>query len=891
MRYVALRFLGLLGAAGSACIQVELNSPNGPVAASAPQSAASEEPFLPVRQIHTHASTTCAVFEDGRLKCWGLGSSGQLADNRNNILGDHPNDMGDKLAAVPLSGGAVVAIAGGTRTACAVLSDGRVKCWGSGYSGSLGTGSGSNTLVEAVSAPVIDLGTGKTAKAVVGGRWVFCAHLTDDTVKCWGGDSGVGNLGIGEAGGIGDAPGEMGDALPAVNLGTGRTVKSLSASGLHVCAILDDDTLKCWGFNAYGALGTESTTYHGTTLASMGDALPVVNVGTGRKVKKVGTATWGTCAILDNDRLKCWGYNAGGALGLGFLTPWPDSIGNAPGEMGDSLPYVDLGTGRTVKEVANGAVGACAILDDNGLKCWGAASVAPGGDYPPGAGLLGSGDTVDRGGAAGQMGDNLPYVDLGTGRHAVKVHAHGEGSHFCAILDNGKVKCWGANQNGQLGVGDRADRGDAPGEMGDNLPYVDLGTGRTAKALAPSPDGTCALLDDDTVKCWGSNTYYKTGQSQDYFGRGGHPGDMGGNLPFIDVGGPVRSVATGSRSVCVLLESEDVKCWGYNFYGTLGLGNQTDWLSTDGLPAVDLGSGRKAKLLRSGFYGSCALLDNNTVKCWGYNTYGSAGQGSTSHVGDAPGELGDALPPVDLGTSATILDLQVGGYHACVLFQGGQVKCWGYGFHGQLGHGATTNLGDAPGEMGASLPYVSFGAGRTVTRLRAHSYLTCAQLDNGAVKCFGANLAEYGSLGLGDTNNRGDGPNEMGDDLPAIDFGTTLALVDIRPGLSNCAIFEGGRVKCMGRNANGQLGLGDQVNRGDTAGSVWTTIPFLDLGSGFRAVEVVGGTQHVCARSDAGRVKCWGGGASNQLGIESLSDRGDAPGELGDGLPYVNLGL
>ena len=75
--------------------------------------------------------------------------------------------------------------------------------------------------------------------------------------------------------------------------------------------------------------------------------------------------------------------------------------------------------------------------------------------------------------------------------------------HTCALLDDRTVKCWGYNASGQLGQGDAADRGDSPGELGDNLAAVDLGTGRTATAIAAGGYHTCAILDDASVKCWG----------------------------------------------------------------------------------------------------------------------------------------------------------------------------------------------------------------------------------------------------------------------------------------------------------------------------------------------------------------------------------------------------
>ena len=99
------------------------------------------------------------------------------------------------------------------------------------------------------------------------------------------------------------------------------------------------------------------------------------------------------------------------------------------------------------------------------------------------------------------MGDSLPTVALGTGRTAVAITAGNY--HTCALLDDGSVKCWGYNDYGQLGLGDTADRGVGAGEMGDSLPAVALGTGRTAVAITSGSYHTCALLDDASVKCWG----------------------------------------------------------------------------------------------------------------------------------------------------------------------------------------------------------------------------------------------------------------------------------------------------------------------------------------------------------------------------------------------------
>ncbi len=130
------------------------------------------------------------------------------------------------------------------------------------------------------------------------------------------------------------------------------------------------------------------------------------------------------------------------------------------------------------------------------------------------------------------MGDNLPVVDLGTGRTAKAITSGYH--HNCAILDNDSLKCWGTRSNGQLGYGHTNDLGDNSSEMGDNLTVVDLGTGRTAKAVTLGWRHSCAILDDDSLKCWGSG-----GDGQLGYGHtndlGDNSSEMGDNLPVVDL--------------------------------------------------------------------------------------------------------------------------------------------------------------------------------------------------------------------------------------------------------------------------------------------------------------------------------------------------------------------
>ncbi len=391
---------------------------------------------------------------------------------------------------------------------------------------------------------------------VVAGGTHSCALLDIGTVKCWGYNS-FGQLGLGDMNDRGDSGGEMGDDLPTVDLGSGRTAKAITAGASHTCAILDNDTVKCWGSNGYGRLGLGDTVRRGDHENEMGDNLPIVNLGTERTAKAISAGEGHTCAILDDDTVKCWGYNNYGQLGLGNTA----NRGDGANEMGDNLPIVNVGTGRTAKAISAGNHHTCALLDNDALKCWGS----------NGYGRLGLGDTYARGDSASEMGDNLPAVDLGDGRTAKSVSAGG--LFTCARLDNDSVKCWGSGGS-QLGLEDSTSRGDHENEMGDYLAAVDLGTNRTAKAISAGPNGfVCAILDNDSVKCWGNNDDGQLGLGDDS-GRGDYADSMGDSLPIAELGeSSAISVTTGLYHTCALLDNDTIKCWGRNSDGQLGVGD------------------------------------------------------------------------------------------------------------------------------------------------------------------------------------------------------------------------------------------------------------------------------------------------------------------------------
>jgi cysteine-rich repeat protein len=409
--------------------------------------------------------------------------------------------------------------------------------------------------------------------AIAAGWYHTCAILSGGAVKCWGYNN-KGQLGLGDTNARGDQPGEMGKALPTVDLGTGRRALAISSGSYNTCAILDNQTLKCWGTNNSGQLGLGDKDARGDQPAEMGDSLPIVSLGSGALPIAISAGSGHTCALLDNGSVKCWGANGGGQLGYGDIAIRGDEIK----EMGDTLPTVNLGSAQTATAIEAGSNITCALLNGGNLKCWGG----------NGNGSLGLGDTNSRGDNPDEMGDNLPFIQLGTGLTSVGIAT--KHSHTCALLASKNMKCWGTNYSGTLGLGDTEGRGDIPAEMSDALPLVDLGAMTEVVQVSPGAVHTCALLNGGLVKCWGEGYVLGLG---DYMTRGDNQGEMGDALPSVYLGQPAIALALGMEHTCALLQNGSVKCWGETGMGTLGIndsnnrGDEPNEMG-DNLPTVKL---------------------------------------------------------------------------------------------------------------------------------------------------------------------------------------------------------------------------------------------------------------------------------------------------------------
>ena len=410
------------------------------------------------------------------------------------------------------------------------------------------------------------------------------------------------------------------------------------------------------------------------------------------------------------------------------------------------------------REVAVGNRHSCAVLKTGKLLCWGENE----------NGKLGDGTTRTR--------RNPVAVNLGDDGHAIEVSL-GE-RHSCAILSGGAVVCWGDNTFGQLGDGTN---------NGSNTPVsVNLGENRSARSISLGNNYSCALLDDGSVKCWGINI-------------SGQLGDGGGlpqNAPVssnLGDGVKARAISNGAEHTCIITTDNRVLCWGGNYYGSLGNGATAPSLLTP-VEAL-LGDGRFALAIEANAYHTCALLDDNSLKCWGINEYGQLGVGADSNqictVATTDIDCIKTPTTVDLGQGRSARGFALGYYHACAHLDDNSVKCWGRNHFGQLGD--KTNLN-------RETPVTTDLGERVVVGMSAGTSSSCALFEDGSVTCWGSN--EHGQLGTGEGLSVLS-PREVdtGDEkITAIDGGLG----------HSCAFFEdedsNTNLKCWGESAEGQSG-------------------------------------------------------------------------------------
>jgi alpha-tubulin suppressor-like RCC1 family protein len=430
----------------------------------------------------------------------------------------------------------------------------------------------------------------------------------------------------------------------------------------------------------------------------------------------------------------------------------------------------------------------------------------------------------------------------------------------CAVLDDGTPRCWGANEQGQVGNGTVTTA---------QTPPVQPTSISTVMAVATGQDHTCVLaVIGGPVRCWGDNTYGQLGNGTSG-GRSSAPVSVSGLTGVV-------AIAAGENFTCAVLVDSTARCWGFGDSGQLGSGTFT-LFSTAPVAVSGLNN---AVAITAGRSHACALLADGTARCWGSGNSGKLGNGFGA----------DQEAPVQVSGLTGAVAIAAGYLHTCALLVDGTGRCWGFNSSGQLGDGTLVSK-NVPTPVSLLTRAIAIAGGVSHT---------CAVRSDGGMRCWGLNTS--GQLGDGTTTQRLDAGTAV--------LGLTNAVEVTAASTHTCALDASGTARCWGSNALGQLGngtfdpslvpvtvtgvTGSTAARGIVAGSefscgrrgngsvaCWGYDGFGQLGNGSSladssnpvpvagltdAVALAAGAFHACALRSTGLVVCWGYNASGQLG-------------------------
>lgn len=432
------------------------------------------------------------------------GSTDCVSDKHSSPLFDEiriwPEKMTEKqIAKLEFNGKSTFTnVSSGSNHTCALLSDGTVNCWGLNSLGQLGDG----TTTQRVD-PVQVLNLNKVTAIATGGYYT-CALINNSgatSVWCWGHNN-FGQLGNG------NITNSSSPVQVLVSSGVPLTgVKAISTGGYHTCAVLDNNTIKCWGKDMQGQLGNG-------TMDSNPHSYPI-QVPSFTDVKSISTGMNHTCAVKNNNTAYCWGVGGSQQLGNGYnadkSTPQQvkKSSINSNQACQNSANYLE-----EVESIDAGTSHTCAVVNSGGSKtayCWGLNSKGPIGDGNSGAAsytMCATQQVLTS--AGGPVLSGVESITVGGGNNADT----GPG-HTCAVVNSGgsrTVWCWGSNSYGQLGNG-ATDTNAHPYPI-----QVLTSAGGSALTDAESISISagyifynCARLSNNTIWCWGYNSYGQLG--------------------------------------------------------------------------------------------------------------------------------------------------------------------------------------------------------------------------------------------------------------------------------------------------------------------------------------------------------------------------------------------
>jgi uncharacterized repeat protein (TIGR02059 family) len=350
-----------------------------------------------------------------------------------------------------------------------------------------------------------------------------------------------------------------------------------------------------------------------------------------------------------------------------------NAIQDSSGNDASSIATTSVSNHVVTSSLSLGSDHSCAVASTGGVKCWGY------GYY----GQLGKN-------ASGAFSDQTTPVDvhtsssLSTALSGVSAIALGW-NHSCALTTTGGVKCWGYNPLGELGDGSTIQRTTPVDVRTSSSSSTELSG---VSAIALGSQSSCALTTDGGVKCWGANNYGQLGDGTQ--SNRSTPLDVRTSSSSSTALSGVTAIDIGGFHSCAVTATGGVKCWGWSGDGQLGDGSSGD--TTKSTSPVDVHTSSTSNTPLSGVAAialganhSCALTTTGGVKCWGSNYSGQLGNGSS-------GSSADRNTPVDVtGLTSGVAAIALGDTHSCALMTTGGVMCWGRGELGQLGNGSTTD--------------------------------------------------------------------------------------------------------------------------------------------------------------------------------------------------------
>jgi alpha-tubulin suppressor-like RCC1 family protein len=390
------------------------------------------------------------------------------------------------------------------------------------------------------------------------------------------------------------------------------------------------------GCTAKEVVCTDGVDNDGDTAIDCADTDCAQDLACQTGVTRLGNGgTFHNCITNSSGEVKCWGRN--NCAQLGYFAP-----DHATTQRSLNPTVIANTLADTPKMVRGGSFHSCALLNNGGVQCWGRNL----------EGQLGNGTTTS---ACSIVPVNVSGMSTGT-------HLSAGGAFSCVVTNTGGVSCWGQNNFGQLGDNSQTNR---------SSPVSVQGLGGTAVEVAVGIQHACARLTNGTVKCWGRN----------------HVGQIGNNSTAElfktaqTVGGGLGSVAqisVGAEFSCARRASGTAFCWGANYAGQLGIGT-TD--GSDHATPVQVPGIVDATEIGSGHFHSCIKRATQGLRCWGKNTVGQLGNGSTAAAVATPTVL-NILDATQFG---------MGQHYTCTRRTDGTLTCWGENVFGQIGDGTTTN--------------------------------------------------------------------------------------------------------------------------------------------------------------------------------------------------------